>query len=66
MKLLKESVLNKIQVAAEVNAALTEYSLVVVIKHQPPDANPVYAVYASHGELLAGQIQELEAASNSK
>ena len=66
MKLLKESVLNKIQVAAEVNAALTEYSLVVVIKHQQPDANPVYAVYASHGELLEGQIQELEAASNSK
>jgi len=66
MKLLKESVLNKIQVAAEVNAALTEYRFVVVIKHQQPDANPVYAVYASHGELLAGQIQELEAASNSK
>ena len=66
MKLIKDSILNKIQVAAEVNGALTEYNLVVVIKHWQPDANPVYAVYASHGELVAGQIQELEAASNSK
>lgn len=58
MKLIKESVLNKIQVAAEVNGALTQYELVVVTKYQQHDANPVYDVYACHGKLVAGQIDE--------
>lgn len=58
MKLIKESILNKIQVAAEVNGALTEHDLVVVTKSSKDDANPVYAVYACQGELVGGQIQE--------
>lgn len=65
MKLIKESILNKIQVAAEVNGALTAYDLVVVTKHQKADANPIYDVYACHGELVAGQIKELSAPSSS-
>ena len=66
MKLIKASILNKIQVAAEVNGALAEYNLVVVTTHHQPDASPVYAVYACHGELVAGQIKELAALNNSK
>ena len=58
MKLIKESILNKIQVAGEVNGALNDYELVIVTKSQPKDANPVYAIYACHGELEAGQIKE--------
>lgn len=58
MKLVKESILNKIQVAAEVNGALNEYNLVVVTKAKRDDANPVYAVYACQGELVAGNIHE--------
>ena len=49
MKLIKGSILNKIQVAAEVNGALLEHNLVVVTKTKQGDANPVYAVYG--GEL---------------
>ncbi|MBA7633851.1 hypothetical protein ES703_41422 [subsurface metagenome] len=59
MKLIKDSILNKIQLAAEVNGALTEYNLVIVTKHRHHDANPVYAIHGCHGELVAGQIQEL-------
>lgn len=58
MKLIKESILNKIQVAAEVNGALNEFNLVVVTKVKRGDANPVYNVYACQGELIAGTIHE--------
>ena len=58
MKLVKGSILNKIQVAAEVNGAFTKYNLVVVTKCQEGDANPVYAVYGCNGKLEDGQIQE--------
>jgi len=58
MKLIKESILNKIQVAAEVNGALLEHNLVVVTKTSKGDANPVYAVYACQGELIGGQLHE--------
>lgn len=59
MRLIKDSILNKIQVAGEVNGALEEYNLVVVTKTQIEDTAPVYSIYACHGELAAGQIQEL-------
>lgn len=59
MKLVKESILNKIQVAAEVNGALTDNNLVVVTKTGKGDANPVYTVYACQGELVGGQIREV-------
>jgi len=58
MKLVKDSILNKIQVAAEVNGALNGFNLVVVTKTKKGDANPVYAVYACQGELIAGNIHE--------
>ncbi len=58
MKLIKSSILNKIQVAAEVNGALLEHNLVVVTRTSKGDANPVYAVYACQGELEGGQIYE--------
>ncbi len=66
MKLIKESILNKIQVAAEVNGALVEHNLVVVISSRGFASNPVYSVYACQGELVAGQIQELPASNDSK
>jgi len=66
MKLIKESILNKIQVAAEVNGALVGHNLVVVTKTGPGEWNPVYSVYACQGELVAGQIQELPASNDSK
>ena len=49
MKLIKGMILNKIQVAAEVNGALLGHNLVIVTKTKQGDANPVYAVYG--GEL---------------
>lgn len=58
MKLIKESILNRFQVAGEVNGALRDYNLVVVTKSQVEDANPVFAVHACQGELVAGQIHE--------
>jgi len=58
MKLIKGSILNKIQVAAEVNGALLDHNLVVVTKTSQGDANPVYAVYACQGELIDGQLHE--------
>ena len=58
MKLIKASILNKIQVAAEVNGALLEHNLVVVTKTSKGDANPVYAVYACQGELIDGDLHE--------
>jgi len=61
MKLIKESILNKIQMAAEVNGALLEHNLVVVTKTSKGDANPVYAVYACQGELMGGQLHEFGA-----
>jgi len=59
MKLIKGSIQNKIQVAAEVNGALSKYVLVVVTKTKQGDANPMYDVYACKGLLVAGQIHEL-------
>lgn len=61
MKLIRESILNKIQLAGEVSSALTEYDLVVVTKTQVEGANPVFTLYACHGKLAAGQIQETPA-----
>jgi len=65
MKLIKESILNKIQVAAEVNGALLEHNLVIVTKTSKSEADPlssrpipVYAVYACRGELIDGQLHE--------
>jgi len=58
MKLIKESILNKIQMAAEVNGALLEHNMVVVTKTSKGDANPVYAVYACQGELTGGELHE--------
>jgi len=58
MKLIKGSILNKIQVAAEVNGALSKYDLVVVTNTKQGDA-PMYDVYACKGLLVAGQIHEL-------
>ena len=58
MKLIKEPILNKIQVAAEVNGALLEHNLVVVTKTSKGDANPVYAVYACQGQLIDGELHE--------
>ena len=60
MKLIKASILNKIQMAAEVNGALQEHNLVVVTKTNKGDANPVYAVYAGQGELTGGQLHEVD------
>jgi len=51
MKLIKGSILNKIQVAAEVNGALSKYDLVVVTK----EAGPMYTVYACKGLLVEGR-----------
>jgi len=59
MKLIKESILNKIQMTAEVNGALLEHNLVIVTKTKRGDANPVYAVYACQGELIGGQVHEI-------
>ena len=58
VKLIRGSILNKIQVAAEVNGALLENNLVIVTKTKQGDANPVYAVYACQGELIDGQLHE--------
>jgi len=58
MKLIKDSILNKIQVAGEVNGALNDYNLVVVAKSQVKDADPVFAIYACQGEMCAGIIHE--------
>ncbi len=58
MKLIKGSILNKIQVAAEVNGALLEHNLVIVTKTCEGDADPVYAVYACQGELIGGELHE--------
>jgi len=58
MKLIKGSILNKIQVAAEVNGALLEHNLVVVTKTSKADANPVYDIYACQGELIDGELHE--------
>lgn len=45
MELLKDAILNKIQVAGEVNGALDEHNLVVVTKG--PGENPVYRIYGA-------------------
>ena len=58
MKLIKASILNKIQVAAEVNGALLDHNLVVVTKTSQGEANPVYAVYACQGQLIDGELHE--------
>jgi len=60
LKLLKGSILNLIQVDAEVNAALKENTLVVVTKKgtQERSDSPVYDVYACQDRLEGGQIKE--------
>ena len=58
MKLIKECIQNKIQVAGEVSGALNDFNLVVVTKSQVEDANPTFDIYACQGKLVAGQIQE--------
>lgn len=45
MELLKDAILNKIQVAGEVNGALDEHNLVLVTKG--PGENPVYRIYGA-------------------
>lgn len=57
MKLIKGSIQNKIQVAAEVNGALSKYDLVVVTKEA--GRYPMYTVYACKGLLVDDQIHEL-------
>ncbi len=54
MKLVKSSILNPIQVAAEVNAALKDNTLVVVTK----GANGYDIYAAAKGVLKGGQIKE--------
>ena len=60
LRLIKGSILNTIQVDAEVNAALKENTLVVVTKKgtQERRDSTVYEVYACHGFLVGGQIKE--------
>jgi len=58
VKLIKESILNRFQVAGEVNGALRDYNLVVVTKSHREVEDAKFAVYACQGELVAGQIQE--------
>lgn len=60
LRLIKGSILNTIQVDAEVNAALKENTLVVVTKKgtQERADSPVYEVYACQGDLVGGQIKE--------
>jgi len=51
LRLIKGSILNTIQVDAEVNAALKENTMVVVTKKGTPERgdSPVYEVYACQG-----------------
>ena len=58
MKLIKDTIQNKIQLAAEVNGALVDYSLVIVTKTKQGEANPVYAIYACRGLLIDGEVHE--------
>ncbi len=58
MKLIKESILNKIQLTAEVNGVLSNFNLVVVTKTSRDDANPVYAIYACQGEMIGEELHE--------
>ncbi len=58
MKLIRDSILNKIQMAAEVNGALLEHNLVIVTKTQQGETTPVYAVYAAQGQLIGGELHE--------
>jgi hypothetical protein len=60
LELIKGSLLNPIQVSAEVNAALKGHTLVVVTKKEDADIldQPVYDIYACQGTLEGGQIKE--------
>jgi hypothetical protein len=60
LKLVKSSLLNPIQVSAEVNAALKENTLVVVTKEGTKEQGdtPVYSIFACQGYLDSGQIKE--------
>jgi hypothetical protein len=56
LRTIKTNILNSIQVAGEVNAALKEHSIVVVAKRQI-GANydqPVYDIYAGDGKVEQG------------
>lgn len=66
MKRIKEDISNKIQLAAEVNAALNENNLVIVTKSQGD--NPVYRIYGAEsaegtftlqGSWKDGQLEQL-------
>lgn len=58
LKLIKDSLLNPIQVSAEVNAALKDNSLVVVTRKATVGSNPVYSIYGCQGEMVAGEIHK--------
>lgn len=66
MKLIKDAILNKIQVAGEVNGALEEHNIVIVTKSQ--GESPVYRIYGTEltegtftlqASLKDGQLQSL-------
>lgn len=60
LRVIQSSLLNPIQVAAEVNKALKDNTIVVVTKTNI-GANyeqNVYAIYGGTGKLEAGQIKE--------
>ncbi len=60
LKPIKTSILNLIQVDAEVNAALKEHTLVVVTKKGTEERSdsPVYDIYACQGRLEGYKIIE--------
>ena len=57
---IKTNILNLFQVAAEVNAALKENTVVVVTKRQLGAINDhaVYDIYAGQGKVDGGRIIE--------
>lgn len=60
LKVIKSSILNTIQVDAEVNAALKENTLVVVTKRDMGGygAPVIYDIYAGQGKVEGGEIKE--------
>jgi hypothetical protein len=60
LELIKDYVLTPIQVSAEVNAALKEHTLVVVVKEDTGQGGntPVYKVFGCNGLVIDGQVVE--------
>lgn len=60
MELIKDNILNKIQVAGEVNGALAENNMVIVTKSR--GESPTYRVYAANPDdgafTLQGEIKD--------